>query len=435
MTKTTGLSISLYSALANGIKLLSGPITLLFISKNLNSEQIGFYYTFFSLVAMQQLAELGLGHTLRQFIAHAYKIENGMWISESKAKIKGYVSFGFKWFAVVALFLILVVAPAGWFYYSDYTGTVNWLSPWLMLIGVSALVTSLIPIQILLDATQNQKRVYQAQSVSALVNSIAIWVLISLGAGLYTIPLALFVSNTVLYVFLSPHARLFYQVLCDVKVSDNLSSIFKELWPLLSRVSIVWAVGFLFWNGINLISFKIYDADFAGKVIFTIALARAGFGLAESFFSSQKTVISYKIAQNHIQQVQQYARKYQLIALFILVLGYSAFCILTQLWPSFFLVQKVVDLEYSISIFIFFILNLLLMVQNDFVRCFKVEPFVWVSIFKGIFVPLLFYLGNKHDFKMYLYPSVLIMIISILWSIFISRCIIENEKLKIKKSI
>ncbi len=428
MSKYDGLSISLFSALANGIKLLAGPITLLFISKNLNSEQIGFYYTFFSLVAMQQLAELGLGHTLKQFIAHAYKLENGTWISESKAKIKGYVSFGFKWFAVVALFLILVVAPAGWAYYSDYTGTVNWLSPWLMLIGVSALVTSLIPIQILLDATQNQKRVYQAQSVSALVNSVAIWVLISLGAGLYTIPLALIASNTVFYVLLSPLVRPFYQALLDVKVSANLFSIFKELWPLFSRVSIVWAVGFLFWNGFNLISFKIYDADFAGKVIFTIALARAGFGLAESLFSSQITVISYKIAQGHIQHAQQYAKKYQLIALLILVLGYSAFCILTQLWPRFFLVQKTVDLEYTISIFLFFILNLILIVQNDFVRCFKVEPFVLVSIFKGILVPLSFYIGNELGFKIYLYPPVLIMVISIVRSNSIARIITENRK-------
>ncbi|WP_421309864.1 hypothetical protein [Aeromonas veronii] len=428
MSKYDGLSISLFSALANGIKLLAGPITLLFISKNLNSEQIGFYYTFFSLVAMQQLAELGLGHTLKQFIAHAYKLESGTWISESKAKIKGYVSFGFKWFAVVALFLILVVAPAGWAYYSDYTGTVNWLSPWLMLIGVSALVTSLIPIQILLDATQNQKRVYQAQSVSALVNSVAIWVLISLGAGLYTIPLALIASNTVFYVLLSPLVRPFYQALLDVKVSANLFSIFKELWPLFSRVSIVWAVGFLFWNGFNLISFKIYDADFAGKVIFTIALARAGFGLAESLFSSQITVISYKIAQGHIQHAQQYAKKYQLIALLILVLGYSAFCILTQLWPSFFLVQKTVNLEYTISIFLFFILNLILIVQNDFVRCFKVEPFVLVSIFKGILVPLSFYIGNELGFKFYLYPPLLIMVISIVWSNSIARIITENRK-------
>lgn len=427
MTKTTGLSISLYSALANGIKLLAGPITLLLIAKNLNSEQIGFYYTFFSLVAMQQLAELGLGHTLRQFIAHAYKLEGNTWTCGSKAKIKAYISFGFKWFSAVALFLIVVVAPAGWFYYSDYNGTVNWLSPWLMLIGVSALFTSLIPVQILLDATQNQKRVYQAQSLSALVNSAVIWVLISLGAGLYTIPLALIASNMVFYAMLSRHVKKFHMALRCVTIKMNTSTVFKELWPLLSKVSIVWGVGFLFWNGFNLISFKIYEADFSGKVIFTIALARAGFGLAESFFSSQITVISYKIAQGYIPQAQQYAKKYQLIALLILVSGYSAFCILTQVWPSFFLVQKTVDLEYSISIFLFFITVLCLVTQNNFIRCFKVEPFVWVSIFQGIMVPLTFFLSNALSVNGYLYPCIMIMVMSIIASHIISKKFLANR--------
>lgn len=427
MAKTTGLSISLYSALANGIKLLAGPITLLLISKNLNSEQIGFYYTFFSLVAMQQLAELGLGHTLRQFIVHAYKLEADTWTHESKAKIKAYISFGFKWFAAVALFLIVVVAPAGWLYYSDYNGTVNWRSPWLMLIGVSVFVTSLIPVQILLEATQNQKRVYQVQSVSALVNSVANWVLISFGTGLYTIPLALTISNIVFYALLSRHTKKYYMALRDVRISANTSTVFKELWPLLSRVSIVWGIGFLFWNGFNLISFKIYDGDFAGKVIFTIALARAGFGLAESVFSSQLTVISYKIAQGNIKQAHKYSRKYQLLAILILLLGYTCFLIFGHAWPDFFLMQKTVHAQYALSIFIFFIFVLYLVTHNNFIRCFKVEPFVFVSIFQGVMVPLFFYISSKLNNNLYLYPCILVMLVSIMASHVISKRFLTNR--------
>ncbi|MFM5179515.1 hypothetical protein ACEUAY_07910 [Aeromonas veronii] len=431
MSKYDGLSISLFSALANGIKLLAGPITLLFISKNLNSEQIGFYYTFFSLVAMQQLAELGLGHTLKQFIAHSYKIEHGHWTGESKKKIRSYISFGFKWFSLVALFLVIVVAPAGWLYFSDYSGNVDWLIPWLMLIVVSAFITILIPVQILLDATQNQKLVYQAQSVTALTNSVAIWIFISMGAGLYTIPLALIVSNIVFYSLLSYHAVSHYRALSRVNVTDKVSDVFKELWPLLSRVSIVWAVGFLFWNGFNLIAFKIYTADYAGKVIFTIALARAGFGLADSFFSSQITVLSYKISQGHIKQAQEYAHKYQVMALLILMSGYGAFCILKGILPDFFLFQKTVSIDYCISIFLFFISVLFLVTQNNFIRCFKVEPFVLVSICQGGAVPLAFYTTNTLGFNWYFYPCIVIMCLSIISSYIISRKFLTNRSIKI----
>ncbi|MCX2534398.1 hypothetical protein OQ486_13080 [Plesiomonas shigelloides] len=427
MSRYNGLSISLYSALANGIKLLAGPLTILFISKNLNSEEIGFYYTFFSLVAMQQLAELGLGHTLRQYIAHSYKIHDNQWTEESKKKIKSYINFGFKWFSAVALFMIIIVAPAGLLYYSDYNGSIYWLAPWLMLASVTALVTIATPVQILLEATQNQKQVYQAQSVAALLNSLTIWTLISHGAGLYTIPCSLIVSNIALYMMLSSNAISYYKALRDTEISAKASSVFKELWPLLSRVSIVWGVGFLFWNGFNLISFKIYDADYAGKVIFTITLARAGFGLAESFFSSQITVISYNISQGHIQQAKQYARKYQLTSISMLVIGYIIFLWLGYMWPDFFIVQKTVDLKYSISIFAFFVSTLLLITENNFIRCFKAEPFVLVSIFQGVMVPLSFYLANKFSIKLYLYPCILIIIISIIASRTIARRFLANR--------
>lgn len=431
MRKYDGLSISLYSALANGIKLLAGPITLLFISKNFDSEQISFYYTFFSLVAMQQLAELGLGHTLKQYISHAYTLDGGEWTIESKIKIKGYIWFGFKWFIAVALFVIIVVGPVGWYYYSDYSGNVTWLYPWVMLVLVSAFVTALIPIQILLDATQNQKLVYQAQSVSALVNSVAIWILITLDFGLYTIPLALMISNIIFYLQISRNAKFLFLDLRYIQANDDLKNIFKELLPLLSRVSVVWAVGFLFWNGFNLIAFKIYNVDYAGKVIFTIALARAGFGLADSFFSSQITVISYKISQGCVKQAQVYARRYQIIALSVLVVGYSVFCILRNIMPNFFLFQKIVSLDYCVSIFLFFISVLYLVTQNNFIRCFKVEPFVWVSVCQGVAVPLFFYAANSFGFNGYLYPCIVAICISIIASQAISRKFLANRSLTI----
>lgn len=429
MKKDNGLNISLYSALANGIKLLAGPITLLFVSKSLSSEQISFYYTFFSLVAMQQLAELGLGHTLKQFISHAYKFDGDQWSIESKSKIMGYVRFGVKWFMVVAIFVVVVVGPLGVVYYSDYAGVVSWLYPWLMLIMVSALMTVLMPIQLLLDATQNQKQVYQAQSVSALVNSVSIWIFITIGCGLYTIPLALIVSNAVFYVLLYRYASSFYRALSHVKVVDDFEVIFKELWPLLSKVSVTWGVGFLFWNGFNLIAFKIYDADYAGKVIFTIALARAGFGLADSLFSSQITVISYKIAQGYVLQAQQYARRYQLLALSVLVVGYSGFCVLSSIMPDIFIFQKTVSFGYSASIFLFFIAVLYLVTQNNFIRCFKIEPFVWVSVCQGVAVPSFFYVSNAFGFSGYLYPCILVMFISIIASKIIARNFLANRGL------
>lgn len=424
MRIVAGLSISLYSVVANGVKLLTGPITILMLSKKFSPEQIGFYYTFFSLISMQQLAELGLGHVLRQCISHAYKEINGEWALASQKKIKEYFLFGSKWFVLVALFIVFFVGPFGILYYSGYVGSVIWIGPWCMLILVSAFTTIAIPFQILIEATQNQKIVYQAQSLLAVINSLFIWLFIYLDVFLYAIPLALILSNLFFYLVLWYCSQNKFSGFHSVLVERPTLMIFKELWPLFSRVSIVWCVGFLFWNGFNLISFKIYNADYAGKVIFTLALARAGFGLADSIFSSQVTVVSNMISRGESKRADKYAKRYRLVSLLVLLIGYLTFIILWNIFRGFFVFNKVVNVEYCISIFLFFLFTLYLTTWNNYIRCFKVEPFVFISLFQGVMVPLLFYVSNAFHFEFYLYPCIFVVLCSTLFSHKISKKIV-----------
>lgn len=416
-----GLEISIYSALTSVIRIVSGPIVLLVISDRFSSEEIGFYYTFFSLVAMQQLAELGLGHTLKQYISHAYKVQDDIWCYKSKIKIKAYISFGFKWFCFVSTFIMFLVGPAGWYYYSDYTGSVDWSTPWVALIIVSALVTLLTPIQLAIDATQNQKQVFKAQFISSLIGTFSICIFVYAGCSLYTIALSTLLSSIVLYIVLYDRISHLYRELTALSSQDNTKDIFDELWPMLSKVSIVWGLGFLFWNGFNLIAFKIYDTEYAGKVIFTLVLARAGYNLAESIFSSQMTVIANKIATGHINEVIEYAGKYQKLSILVLTLGYFAFFFASIIFDKLLIFEKITEPEYTASIFAFFFSLLVLTTRTNLVRCFKVEPFVFVSIFHSISVPFSFYVFNAFSVTLYLYPCVFIIIVSIVLSHFISK--------------
>ncbi len=50
--------------------LSSGVLSLVLITKFLNIDSQGFYYTFFSIVSIQTLFELGLTYTITQLIAH-----------------------------------------------------------------------------------------------------------------------------------------------------------------------------------------------------------------------------------------------------------------------------------------------------------------------------------------------------------------------------
>lgn len=81
--------------------------------------------------------------------------------------------------------------------------------------------------------------------------------------------------------------------------------------------------------------------------------------------------------------------------------------------------QKTVNLEYTISI-LFFITVLCLVTCTTLLGA-KAEPFVWVSIFQGIMVPLTFFLSNALSINGYLYPCIMIMVMSIIASRIISQ--------------
>lgn len=401
--------------------MLSGPLTILFVSKSLSSEEIGFYYTFFSLITMQQLAELGLGQTLRLHISHSYKLNALEWCGNSKVQIKEYIIFSTKWFLAVSVFTMLVIGPAGMIYYHGYTGSVQWKYPWLALVITTSITMLMIPILAVVESLQQQVVVYKAQTYSSIINSACICLFLYLGVSLYTVAISLLISNLFLLKYLYPHIRKFYLELNGVKVIKDSKEVLHELWPLFSRVAIVSICGFFFWNGFNLIGFKIFEPELAGKVILSITLARAGYSFAESILYAQITVVSNQIANGREKEAKHIYFKSIKLSLVLLFVGYSSFIVLYKLWPGFFLFKKIVDMDFLLSIFLFFVLLLVLTSMNNFVRCYKVEPFVKVSIFHGVFVPLSFYTFYACGFSWYLYPCSVVIVISIIISKIISN--------------
>lgn len=46
-----------------------------------SDAEMSFYYSFFNVIAIQQMLEMGFGFVLKQYIAHAYKHDfTGQWI-------------------------------------------------------------------------------------------------------------------------------------------------------------------------------------------------------------------------------------------------------------------------------------------------------------------------------------------------------------------
>lgn len=408
-----------YSSISKFLKAISGPIVLLVIGKKLSIEEISFYFTFFNLIAMQQLAELGIGHVIKLSIAHSfYNKEN-----QGYLKIKSYFLFSIIWFVGMSLFIIIFVGYGGILFYSSYTGEIDWLFPWWCLVFTTAFISLLTPIQLLLEGAQKQLELYKAQAISSIINPIIICTSLYLNFGLYSIFLGLLISNVVLYSILLPHLLSLVKTF-KLKITNfslNFKEIFIELWPLLSKVSIVWGLGFIFWNGFNLIAFRILDPINAGKIIFTFTLAKAGFSIAESFTQSHMTLYSAQLSQKKFNLTYVSFLKYKKLAFTLLITGYTLFITLNLLFPNFYVFEKITNVSISIQIFLFFILLLILTANNNFIRCFKVEPFALVSTYHSLLCPLLFFLSCLYIPNYPFIACAFVILGSICWSNYISK--------------
>ena len=102
--KNKSSKIAFFAFTSQIVRVLSGPLSLVVLSSNFSSEQLSFYYTFFSLIAMQQLLEMGIGFTIKQAIAHAYSAISHTTVKNYNRNIQNYFTFSLLWFVGIALF-------------------------------------------------------------------------------------------------------------------------------------------------------------------------------------------------------------------------------------------------------------------------------------------------------------------------------------------
>ncbi len=420
MNKSKDSKIALLNFVGKTIGVTMAPITLLIISKKLSIEDISYYYTFFSLISLQQLAEVGVGHVIMQHIAHAYK-KKGVWAESSKSKVRDYFKLSQTWFTGVSIFIILAIGVGGFLYLDTSKNDVDWKIPWCLVVVSSALITYITPYLLLLDGIQRQITRIKANIISSILGSIIIVIALMNDAGLYSIAISQTVSLLTLYLYIHKDIS---EIKSEFKVITKVYS-FNQTWSeikgLLLKVSITCALGVFFWNSFTLISFNLFQKDIAGKIIFAVAIARSGFFVAESITQSQSTMFANLIANKKEKKVKIIFLKYSRLSMTLLFIGYSLFLGFWMLQPNFYIFEKLPDKFIVVQVFFFYTLQLFKQLKTNYVRCYKVEPFLKVSIFEATLVPITFLIASMYSYDYMFAIASIPIAIGAIWSIRLSK--------------
>ncbi len=230
----------------------AAPVTAFLILVFFTPTIQGYYYSFASLLALQIFLELGLATVITTFSSHEWvrlRLDAGGRVigdEDALKRLSGLALVSFRWYLVAGLVLLGILALGGTFFLGirNEGASVGWQTPWLLLCIASALAFPLTPIWALLQGCGQINEVYRYRFVDGLGRSIVLWSSIAAGAGLWSAGLTALFSVFLAAGFLwLRYRKLLESLLAGFEPSFSMNW-WQEVFPLQWRIAVSWMSGF-----------------------------------------------------------------------------------------------------------------------------------------------------------------------------------------------
>lgn len=256
----------------------AGLLTIPLIAHFLSASTQGYYYTFASLVALQSFFELGLSIVISVFASHEWhklrRTDDGGITGDpdARSRLTSLGRFVFAYFGVASLGYAVIAGCTGYFVLSTQPEAgVVWLTPWLLHIAFSALNLWLTPFLSLLEGCNQMARVATFRLVQSLVSNLALWIALSSGFELWSLPIFSAASLMMLLGFLAGAERRFFAVFKAHPTGPRLSWK-SDLLPMQWRLAIQGLFGYLGFPLFTIITYLSLGAVEAGRMGMTLQI-------------------------------------------------------------------------------------------------------------------------------------------------------------------
>ncbi len=393
-----------FALLARSWQFLTGPVTLLLIATFFSPQEQGFYYTFWSVIALQSLFELSFYMVIVNVASHEwqklYRDEHGKIAgdAQSRSRLISLGRFSVLWYAVASLLFVAVIGAGGLAFFASAQESVpHWQNPWLVLVTLSGLAFAISPLQGILEGCNQVATVYRLQFWRVLLGSIATWICIPLGAGLWT-PVVATIVRLVCdsYLFAVPFGSFFASFLHR---PDGPSMNWRrEVWPMQWRVGLKGV--FLSFTGqiVNPIVFHYHGAVAAGQVGMTWHILSSLQNVAAAWVKTRIPRFGMLVAQADYRELDRIFFRLSGLAVTIMALSGIAFSlvclVLSVVWPS--LAARLLSPGPTALLALVMTLGLIPDFQWTYIHAHKRSPHLLLSIGSALATSLLiWWLGMK----------------------------------------
>lgn len=427
-----------YVLMAKGWSILSGVLILILISKFLTPEEQGYYYTFASVLGLQVLFELGFGTVVIQFFSHEmpflnYKMNRQggsiTGVEYNLARFNSIVKLVIKWYFFVSLALLFMVLPFGFYFFSNNVDVIEWthlsfgheiwIGPWVVLVLSAVLSLFVTPVISIAEGCGLVSEVSSVRFIQSILSSIIAVLLISLGFGLYSVAaplLSLFLVGSIWI-----YKRFINVVLDAFKADTSVKTISwrREILPVQWRIAVSWLSGYFIFQLFTPVAFKVYGAEFAGKLGMSISISNLLLNLSLSWIMTKMPRFGNLIAQHDYDSLNLLFNKtFKQSAAFLVFL--------ISISMAFFWVSNNLGAFYMSRVLpptLFFIMCLttvgshIIACQATYIRAHKIELYVLHSVFSAFFIlVMLFFTNNFPSAWMIIIYMIIVWIFSVPYS-------------------
>lgn len=268
---------------------LAGIVTLLLISRFLGSVEQGYYYAFWSLLALQSFVELGLLVAIVSVASHewAHLSMSGRGRLEGPPRHIGRLvalgRFVAAWFGLLTLLFVLIAGGAGYVFLAR-TGhaDVGWRLPWLAAVVFAGGVLFLSSLLALLEGCNQVRQVYRLRLIQAMAASAALWFALARGWGLWSVGVMLGTSWLIGTVYVATRYRELVRAIAAGGSATDFSWR-ADVWPMQWPLALQGIAAYFMYSMFVPVTFAYAGAAAAGRVGMALQIGTAVGGIAATW--------------------------------------------------------------------------------------------------------------------------------------------------------
>ncbi len=371
----------------------AGPVNLLLIGHFFAPAVQGFYYTFGSLVGWTAFLELGLATVVQQFVSHEWAnlslTPTGELTGDphAAARLASLARIAVRWYTAVAIVSCITFGVGGAIFLARRAEPgVSWLLPWICLVLTAGGALALLPGWTILDGCNQLFRTNRARALIVVGGSIALWVTIVRGGGLWASTSSMTVNLVITVVFFILSYRRFFSSLRRTPTEDVTVNWQHELWPMQWRIALSWLSNYFLFSLITPVLFSVQGAAAAGQMGMTMTLANSVVALSLTWTLRRAPLFGVLVAKKQYSKLDQLFRNTLWLTIAVAAAGCTVVIgTLTVLHAMHFkLASRFLDPATASLMLFATVIIAAVSVMAAYLRAHKREPFLVPSLLMGV---------------------------------------------------